>query len=101
MPGYPLSYRDLEEIFRELGFEVNNGTINRCVLAYGPVIEKRLRLFRYATRLACPLRRNPKKVPWLPKPRRGLPSECHRTWLQNRETVAPTNVAFGLPLPCQ
>lgn len=43
---YPLSYRDLEEIFRERGFEVDHSTINRWVLAYAPVIEKRLRQFR-------------------------------------------------------
>lgn len=43
---YPLSYRDLEETFRERGFEVDHGTINRWVLAYAPMIEKRLRQFR-------------------------------------------------------
>ena len=43
---YPLSYRDLEEMFRERGFEVDHSTINRWVLAYAPVIEKRLRQFR-------------------------------------------------------
>jgi IS6 family transposase len=39
-------YRDLEEMFRERGFEVDHSTINRWVLAYAPVIEKRLRQFR-------------------------------------------------------
>lgn len=43
---YPLSYRDLEEMFRERGFEIDHSTINRWVLAYAPVIEKRLRQFR-------------------------------------------------------
>ncbi|SOC45142.1 DDE superfamily endonuclease [Rhizobium subbaraonis] len=43
---YPLSYRDLEEMFRERGFEVDHSTINRWVLAYAPMIEKRLRPFR-------------------------------------------------------
>ena len=43
---YPLSYRDLEEMFRERGFEVDHSTINRWVLAYAPIIEKRLRQFR-------------------------------------------------------
>lgn len=43
---YPLSYRDLEEMFRERGFEVDHSTINRWVLAYAPLIEKRLRQFR-------------------------------------------------------
>jgi transposase, IS6 family len=43
---YPLSYKDLEEMFRERGFEVDHSTINRWVIAYAPVIEKRLRQFR-------------------------------------------------------
>ncbi|MDO6965458.1 IS6 family transposase [Rhizobium alvei] len=43
---YLLSYRDLEEMFRVRGFEVDYSTINRWVLAYAPVIEKRLRPFR-------------------------------------------------------
>ena len=43
---YPLRYRDLEEMFRERGFDVDHSTINRWVLAYAPVIEKRLRQFR-------------------------------------------------------
>jgi IS6 family transposase len=43
---YPLSYRDLEEMFRERGFEVDHSTVNRWVLAYAPMIEKRLRQFR-------------------------------------------------------
>jgi IS6 family transposase len=34
---YPLSYRDLEEMFRECGFEVDYNTINRWVLAYTPI----------------------------------------------------------------
>jgi hypothetical protein len=43
---YPLSYRDLEEMFRERGFEVDHSTINRWVLADAPMIEERLRQFR-------------------------------------------------------
>lgn len=43
---YPLSYRDLEEMFRERGFEVDHSTINRWVLVYAPIIERRLRRFR-------------------------------------------------------
>jgi IS6 family transposase len=43
---YPLSYRDLESIFLERGSEVNHCTINRWVLAYAPLIEKRLQQFR-------------------------------------------------------
>jgi IS6 family transposase len=43
---YPLSYRDIEELFRERGLEVDHSTLNRWVLAYAPLIERRLRLFR-------------------------------------------------------
>ncbi|CUX03182.1 Transpoase [Agrobacterium genomosp. 2 str. CFBP 5494] len=43
---YPLSYRDLEEMFKERGFDVDHSSINRWVLAYAPMIEKRLRRFR-------------------------------------------------------
>lgn len=43
---YPLSYRDLEELFHGRGFEVDHCTINRGVLVYAPFLEKRLRQFR-------------------------------------------------------
>ncbi len=43
---YPLSYRDLESLFAERGFDVDHATINRWVLTYAPMIEKRLRRFR-------------------------------------------------------
>ncbi len=43
---YSLSYRDLDDRFRERGFEVDHRTINCWVLTYEPVIEKRLRQFR-------------------------------------------------------
>ncbi len=43
---YPLSYRDIEELFRERGLEVDHSTLNRWVLTYAPLIEKRLRPFR-------------------------------------------------------
>ena len=42
---YPLSYRDIEELFRERGLEVDHATLNRWVLAYAPLIERRLRIF--------------------------------------------------------
>ncbi|WP_336490146.1 IS6 family transposase [Methylobacterium nigriterrae] len=42
---YPLSYRDIEELFLERGVEVDHSTLNRWVLAYAPLIEKRLRHF--------------------------------------------------------
>jgi IS6 family transposase len=43
---YPLSYSDIEELFLERGLEVGHSTLNRWVLAYAPLIEKRLRQFR-------------------------------------------------------
>jgi len=43
---YPLSYRDIEELFLERGLEVDHSTLNRWVLAYAPLIERRLRGFR-------------------------------------------------------
>src|SRR3954465_15553587 len=43
---YPLSYRDIEELFRERGLAVDHATVNRWVLAYAPLIERRLRPFR-------------------------------------------------------
>src|SRR6187397_2901147 len=43
---YPLSYRDIEELFRERGLAVDHSTVNRWVLAYAPLIERRLRTFR-------------------------------------------------------
>src|SRR3712207_6311037 len=43
---YPLSYRDIEELFLERGVEVDHATLNRWVLAYAPLIERRLRAFR-------------------------------------------------------
>jgi len=43
---YPLSYRDIEELFLERGVEVDHSTLNRWVLAYAPRIEERLHQFR-------------------------------------------------------
>src|SRR3712207_300139 len=43
---YLLSYRDIEELFLERGLEVDHATLNRWVLAYAPLIERRLRPFR-------------------------------------------------------
>ena len=43
---YPLSYRDLEEMFKERGFEVDHSSVNRWMLAYASMIGKRLRQFR-------------------------------------------------------
>src|SRR4028119_1122721 len=43
---YPLSYRDIEEMLRERGLEVDHSTLNRWVPAYALLIERRLRAFR-------------------------------------------------------
>jgi IS6 family transposase len=43
---YSLSYRDIEELFRERGLAVDHSTLNRWVLTYAPLIERRLRSFR-------------------------------------------------------
>src|SRR4051794_6831464 len=43
---YPLSCRDIEELFRERGLAVDHSTLNRWVLAYAPLIERRRRPVR-------------------------------------------------------
>ncbi len=43
---YPLSCRDIKELFLERGLIVDHSTLNRWVLAYAPLIECRLRAFR-------------------------------------------------------
>jgi transposase-like protein len=43
---YPLSYCDIEELFLKRGLAVDHSTLNRWVLAYAPLIERRLRRFR-------------------------------------------------------
>lgn len=40
---YSLSYRDLEEMMTERGLSVDHSTIARWVLAYAPVLEKRVK----------------------------------------------------------
>src|SRR5215212_6339750 len=54
---YPLSYRDIEELFRERGLEVDHSTLNRWVPAYAPLIERRLRAFRNRIAARCALMR--------------------------------------------
>src|SRR5215204_12129 len=56
---YRLSYRDIEELFRERGLEVDHSTLNRWVLAYAPLIERRLRAFRI-----CLVRSGPTATTW-------------------------------------
>ena len=40
---YSLSYRDLEEMMRERGLEVDHSTIWRWVMKYAPEVNKRIR----------------------------------------------------------
>ena len=42
----PLSYCDIEELFRERGLTADSATVNRWILAYAPLIERQLRAFR-------------------------------------------------------
>ncbi len=41
--GYPLSYRDLEEMMTERGLEVDHSTVARWVLHYAPILSRRIR----------------------------------------------------------
>jgi transposase-like protein len=43
---YGISYRDLEEMMRERGIEVDHTTLYRWVQTYAPEMEKRLRWYR-------------------------------------------------------
>ena len=48
--AYALSYREIEEIMRERGFEVDHSTIHRWVIHYAPLLEK---AFRKKNRNPC------------------------------------------------
>ena len=41
--AYPISYRQLEEMMRERGVEVDHSTLNRWVLKYVPLLDKQFR----------------------------------------------------------
>jgi len=41
--AYSLSYRDIEELMRELGVCVDHSTLNRWVVYYAPLLEKEVR----------------------------------------------------------
>ncbi len=38
--AYSLSYRDIEEIMKERGFDVDHSTVNRWVVHYAPRLEQ-------------------------------------------------------------
>ncbi|MCP4412563.1 MAG: IS6 family transposase [Gammaproteobacteria bacterium] len=42
--AYALSYRDIEEIMKERGFDVDHSTIQRWVVYYAPLLEQKFRL---------------------------------------------------------
>ncbi len=42
--AYALSYRDIEEIMKERGFDVDHSTIQRWVVHYAPLLEQKFRL---------------------------------------------------------
>ena len=42
--AYNLSYRDIEEIMAERGFDVDHSTVNRWVVHYSPLLEKAFRV---------------------------------------------------------
>jgi putative transposase len=44
--AYPLSYRNIEEMMKERGVEVDHSTINRWVLKYTPEIENKFRKYK-------------------------------------------------------
>jgi len=48
--AYSLSYRDIEEIMQERGFEVDHSTIHRWVMQYAPLLEQK---FRQVKRKPC------------------------------------------------
>jgi transposase, IS6 family len=47
------AHRDIEEMLLERGLEVDHSTLNRWILAYAPLIERRLRAFRNRIAARC------------------------------------------------
>jgi putative transposase len=41
--AYPISYRQLEEMMEARGVEVDHSTLNRWVLKYAPLLERKFR----------------------------------------------------------
>jgi putative transposase len=41
--AYPISYRQLEEMMQDRGVEVDHSTLNRWVLKYVPLLDKKFR----------------------------------------------------------
>ena len=45
--SYALSYRNIEEMMKERGFEIDHATLNRWVLHYAPLLEEKSRKYKY------------------------------------------------------
>ena len=39
---YSLSYRDIEDLMKERGVELDHATVQRCVVKYNPILVQRL-----------------------------------------------------------
>jgi len=44
--SYALSYRNIEEMMKERGFDIDHETLNRWVLHYAPLLEERSRKYK-------------------------------------------------------
>ena len=44
--SYALSYRNIEEMMKERGFEIDHATLNRWVLHYAPLLEKKAQKYK-------------------------------------------------------
>jgi transposase-like protein len=44
--SYALSYRNIEEMMKERGFNIDHATLNRWVLEYAPLLEKKARKYK-------------------------------------------------------
>jgi transposase-like protein len=44
--SYALSYRNIEEMMHERGFEVDHATLNRWVLHFSPLLEQKSRKYK-------------------------------------------------------
>ena len=44
--SYALSYRNIEEMMKERGFEIDHATLNRWVLHYAPLLEQKARKYK-------------------------------------------------------
>ena len=45
--SYALSYSNIEEMMKERGFEIDHATLNRWVLHYAPLLDKKARKLKH------------------------------------------------------